>query len=253
MYESEYTEICMAKPDLEQIKRRFDNKEMSVERTIDAMKIYIDYESKPTKWICHEHESDFIFCEPPGMHTQLKSSNPISLDPYLVREEFLSLITPMEALTFLNRIGDFWPLPAITWKEIERWQDFLKIVAEEDFPSKKNASTEAAAYAAMGIPHGFFTFDEKIDSIALDHMIAARPQESRKDLVDRRAELSLRLPKWFAIPPKDAKVFCGIRLKMLSEKGAHRGPWIRDLIFTSRRPACWKLSVLLFGSIAFMV
>jgi hypothetical protein len=80
-------------------------------------------------------------------------------DPYQIRREFEAVDSPIGALKFLNRAGDFWPFFQITWSQFREWQRFLALIREDNVFELTRSDNEAREVlnAMLGRPNQFFS------------------------------------------------------------------------------------------------
>jgi hypothetical protein len=103
-------------------------------RIVSAMPVVVDYPATihSVRQIGAEDEILFVtsLWGESGDHPE-QSWRVEHLDVYKIRDEFLALRTPREALNFLRETGRFLPGGTdVSWRDFERWQRYAEIVME---------------------------------------------------------------------------------------------------------------------------
>jgi hypothetical protein len=190
------------------------------ERYISAMPVVVHYAAHVGEARLVKRGGDFVF----AIDSTVSGGDgkewweEVRQDAFAIRDAFLKLETPSEALDFLSKTGQFSPLHAtISWKEFQRWQHFAYLIMEHSqLASVMNngqltGECAEALKALSGIyDSSFFDVPEAdfdISSrVSLEHEVNRHPeirnslQESELKMTQRRRELW----SWFRQPNGNA-------------------------------------------------
>lgn len=135
------------------------------------------------------------------------------LNAYAIRDEFLRVKTPSEALEFLSNAGRFGPGDdSITWERFERWQRLAYLVQEHNvLASAMSAGRrrgEAVEVLKLLVGDHRSSFFESCDAPESPFEADFRAQPEYAD-VNREydqavQELHMHLCSWFREPPSEA-------------------------------------------------
>lgn len=102
-------------------------------RTISSMPIVVSYNAKIAlvKQVDRDDEITFLTTRAVDGKVGEESWTEEHLDAYKIRDEFLQVGSPRQALDFLRDTGEFLPYAdPISWKDFLRWQNLAEIVIE---------------------------------------------------------------------------------------------------------------------------
>ena len=106
------------------------------ERAISAMPVVVHYVARIGETSLAMKDGEYAFTISPEL---IDHQNPqrthycdeVSQNAFAIRDQFLRLTAPGEALDFLSKTGQFSPIHSrLTWNELQRWQRFVYLVQE---------------------------------------------------------------------------------------------------------------------------
>jgi hypothetical protein len=190
--------------------------------SISAMPVLIDYWADWSEFQLSKRGEEHIFqftlenevAEDGSLEPGWRSS---SLNAYALLDDFQKAKTPIDALDFLNKTGQFSVLDfKFTLSYFKRWQRFAYLVQEHDLlasAQKKGLSSgecSEALKALSGDKQSRFFEGTEIPSTPEGAVHAARWMEDPKNAEGARKELDIdaeyraKLCAWFRQPPADA-------------------------------------------------
>jgi hypothetical protein len=217
---------------------------------IDAMPICIDYRARRAyvKAVAEGKDVRFVPCFSPATTKRLTRLHKLrfgaseeevaaalrehesesihdyegeSHDAYEICKDFLAVNTSKGVVPFLKKAGEFWPLYSMRWSEFQRWQEFVRLISQWDFPvfSTDDPDARAAAHHAWnalhGLPNTFFpAHDERpatpSETASIARMIELDPSAAEtfanveEAAKEREAKALRELPECFRRPPASA-------------------------------------------------
>jgi hypothetical protein len=100
----------------------------SIERTIEALPVRVDYQSPRYEHFLQRSGNDWRlgFSLIGGQPDQGEIRETTHLDPYAIRGAFDAVDSAEAAIQFLSEAGVFWPWGAVLWSQFQEWQTFFR-------------------------------------------------------------------------------------------------------------------------------
>jgi hypothetical protein len=103
------------------------------ERFISAMPVVVHYVARIGDVRLTMRDGEYIFTISRSLSDGRGTQHweEVTQNAFAIRNEFLKLKTPSEALDFLTKTGQFFPLDStLSWSELQKWQRFTYLVQE---------------------------------------------------------------------------------------------------------------------------
>ncbi len=160
----------------------------SEERTLEAVRIRIDYQTPRYKFFPRPKGNDALLSPMRGTHRETTN-----LDPYEVRRRFEAVNCSEGAASFLSEAGRFWIWEEVLWSQFQEWQEFFKCLRLSRKTAMKKKEGKKAWLTAEGFDNQFFTVTDREFTHARFHGAELPLENLRKnELQDQKALRGLR-------------------------------------------------------------
>jgi hypothetical protein len=194
------------------------------ERSISAMPVVVHYVAMIGDVRLTKRGEEYIFAISPTLSDGSGKEHweEIPQNAFAIRDEFLKIQSPSEALDFLAKTGQFSPLDfTVTWREIRKWQRFTYLVQEHTQLARamnerqRTGECAEALKALSGIyESSFFTLSSLPESLSetssrlrFEEQVRRNRELNRSLQEGERDEFLKRraLCSWFRQPPGEAR------------------------------------------------